>query len=388
LPVKGISARKRLGKTARASRVMLAIYKMGIENFISDALCRPNDYIAYYVSRKLAELHPDKSIIDSDTCLFDLEAYVRAGLCELVQEPVVFSHVKTRWRGAKRKLAREADNAWMNVLWQRHLIDVLFVTWVDDGCKTRHQWIVAETRQLAEDFFREVCEWCSEVRGEVLVYDDGGWEKSEELFQSIKAASFDNLVLPDALKQEIQNDFRQFFASREMYERYRLPWKRGVLLIGPPGNGKTHAIKALVNQTKQPCFYVKSFKSRYDSEQDGMRSVFARARQTTPCIIVLEDLDSLIDNKNRSFFLNELDGFSMNTGVVVLATTNHPNDWTRRFWIVRAALIASIILNCRAKRKDSLTSAHGTKNCKRRCASPKGRLRKSLRKPRIFPSHI
>ncbi len=297
---------------------------MGIENFISDALCRPNDYIAYYVSRKLAELHPDKSIIDSDTCLFDLEAYVRAGLCELVQEPVVFSHVKTRWRGSKRRLAREADNAWMNVLWQGHLIDVLFVTWVDDGCKTRHQWIVAETRQLAEDFFREVCEWCSEVRGEVLVYDDGGWEKSEELFQSIKAASFDNLVLPDALKQEIQNDFRQFFASREMYERYSLPWKRGVLLIGPPGNGKTHTIKALVNQTKQPCFYVKSFKSRYDSEQDGMRSVFARARQTTPCIIVLEDLDSLIDNKNRSFFLNELDGSSMNTGVVVLATTNHP----------------------------------------------------------------
>src|SRR5215208_5224313 len=45
---------------------------------------------------------------------------------------------------------------------------------------------------------------------------------------------------------------------------------------------------------------------------------------TTPCVVVLEDLDSMIDNKNRAFFLNELDGFQSNTGVVVLATSNHP----------------------------------------------------------------
>ena len=45
---------------------------------------------------------------------------------------------------------------------------------------------------------------------------------------------------------------------------------------------------------------------------------------TTPCIVVLEDLDSMITDKSRSFFLNELDGFRVNTGVVVLATTNHP----------------------------------------------------------------
>lgn len=52
--------------------------------------------------------------------------------------------------------------------------------------------------------------------------------------------------------------------------------------------------------------------------------MFTRARKTTPSIVVLEDLDSLIDKENRAFFLNELDGFAANTGVVVLATTNHP----------------------------------------------------------------
>jgi len=45
---------------------------------------------------------------------------------------------------------------------------------------------------------------------------------------------------------------------------------------------------------------------------------------TAPCIVVLEDLDSMIDDKSRAFLLNELDGFETNTGVVVLATTNHP----------------------------------------------------------------
>jgi SpoVK/Ycf46/Vps4 family AAA+-type ATPase len=126
------------------------------------------------------------------------------------------------------------------------------------------------------------------------------------------------------LKREIQDDFANFFASREVYERYRIPWKRGVILIGPPGNGKTHTVKALINLSKQPCLYVKTFTAWWGTDEDRIREVFVRARKTTPSIVVLEDLDSLIDKDNRAFFLNELDGFAANTGVVILATTNHP----------------------------------------------------------------
>jgi hypothetical protein len=296
---------------------------MGIENFISTALSYPSDCISYHVSRELAELYPDKAIIEGETCAFDLEAYVRAERCEMVGELAVFNQVITSWSGPGKKLWREAENAWFNVFWQGHFIDVIFITWTDDGCKSRHHWIVAETKEVAENFFSAVCEWCSEVRGEILVFDQGEWSKSEELFAAIKAASFDNLILPRSLKEEIRTDFQNFFASREVYE-YGVPWKRGVILIGPPGNGKTHTVKALVNQLRQPCLYVKSFKSRYGTEQEAMRHVFHRARHTTPCLVVLEDIDSLIDGKNRSFFLNELDGFAVNTGVVVVATTNYP----------------------------------------------------------------
>jgi SpoVK/Ycf46/Vps4 family AAA+-type ATPase len=200
----------------------------------------------------------------------------------------------------------------------------LFVTWTAEGYRERHHWIIADDRKIAEDFLRAACDWSTEVRGEILVFDGGYWYKDPELFEAIKSASFDNLILPADLKREIQEDFSNFFASREVYERHRIPWKRGVVLIGPPGNGKTHTVKALINQTKQPCLYVKSFKSCWGTDHDRIRNVFTRARKTTPSIVVLEDIDSLIDKENRAFFLNELDGFAANTGVVVLATTNHP----------------------------------------------------------------
>jgi AAA+ superfamily predicted ATPase len=309
-----------MSQTAFASNL-----DMGIENFIEDALHKPNDYIAYHVGRELAELHPGKVILEGETGYFDLEAFVRAEQCSVVHESSIVNHIKTYWDGPGKEPKQSVENSWLNVLWRGQLLDVVLVTYTQRCYPSRHHWIVADSKELAEAFFAEVCEWSSEVRGEVLVFQDGEWTKNKELFDAIKTASFDNLVLHDRLKQEIQNDFAQFFLSREIYERYRVPWKRGVLFIGPPGNGKTHTVKALINQLARPCLYVKSFKSEYATDQENMRLVFARARMTTPCLVVLEDLDSTIDDKSRAFFLNELDGFETNAGVVVLATTNHPD---------------------------------------------------------------
>ncbi|HSE98882.1 MAG TPA: ATP-binding protein [Blastocatellia bacterium] len=297
---------------------------MNLENFISDALSSPVNHIWYSVSRKLAELFPEKIIIEGSTRSFGLEAFVRAGHCSVIREQFLHNQTLTEWHGIGNDFYEHSENVWLNVLWQNQALDVILMTWGEGGCKSRQHWIMAETRQLAEDFFRAVCHWCDDVRGEVLVYDGGYWAKSEALYNSIKSASFDNLILPDRLKREIREDFARFFTSRELYEKYAIPWKRGVLFIGPPGNGKTHTVKAVINQMNKPCLYVKSLKSRYDTDDDNIRQVFYRARQITPCLVVLEDLDSIIDAKSRSFFLNEMDGFAANTGIVVLATTNYP----------------------------------------------------------------
>ena len=166
-------------------------------------------------------------------------------------------------------------------------------------------------RKIAEEFFDAVCEWSCEVRGEILVYHDGYFEKDKQLFDSIKNALFDNLVLPESLKQQIQNDFQQFFESRELYERYKIPWARASSLVHPETARPTP--QGTDKSARQAIASTRSFK-RNGNGQENMAEVFKRARMKTPCLVVLEDLDSMIDDKNRAFFLNELDGFQSNMG--------------------------------------------------------------------------
>jgi AAA+ superfamily predicted ATPase len=296
---------------------------MGIENFIRDALRLPNDYVGYHVSRELAELHPGKTILEGKNWEFDLEAFVRSEKCSIVEQRSVYQHTTVYWEDPSKKLKERIENAWLNVLWQGEMLDVVLISWAESCYRTRHYWIVADSRKLGEGFLDAVCQWSSEVRGEILVYQDGYFEKDKDLFEAIKNSTFDNLILRDSLKREIQNDFAQFFNSRETYERYGIPWRRGAIFTGPPGNGKTHTVKALINSLEQPCLYVRNFTGD-GNEEANMAEVFKRARRE-PTLVVLEDLDSMINDANRAYFLNELDGFRVNTGVVVLATTNHPD---------------------------------------------------------------
>ncbi len=68
--------------------------------------------------------------------------------------------------------------------------------------------------------------------------------------------------------------------------------------------------------------YVKSFRS-WRGEEGSMSEVFNKARQMAPCILILEDLDALINDGNRSFFLNQLDGLEGNDGLLIIGSTNH-----------------------------------------------------------------
>lgn len=294
---------------------------MSRELFISEALHWPVPAIAYDVSRTLATLYPDKAFIEGENHFFSPTTYAQAGYCALKPKSGIYPQFFTYCDG--NNVQYHPKNVWYEVFWNSHTLEVLWMDWGD--CRSgSHYWILASDRSLAESFLLAVCKWSREIRSEILVFDGGGWYKSEELFQEIKSATFDNLVMPGSLKQEIQDDLRQFFSSQALYETYGIPWKRGILFVGPPGNGKTHAVKALINELGKPCLYVKSLDIPGHSNHTGIRAIFTRARQSTPCILVLEDLDSLITPHNRSFFLNELDGFAANTGIVTLATTNYP----------------------------------------------------------------
>ncbi len=291
---------------------------MSQELFISEALHKPVPAIAYEVSRTLATLYPGQAFLEGDYYVFSPTTYAQAGHCTLTPKSGIYPQFFTYSSG--NNVSYNPKNVWYEVSWQSHTLEVLLMDW---GIGI-HYWILANSRAIAESFLLAVCNWCMEIRSEILVFDGGTWYKSEELFQEIKSTTFDNLVMPGALKQEIRDDLRQFFSSQALYETYGIPWKRGILFVGPPGNGKTHAVKALINELGKPCLYVKSLDIPGHSNHTGIRAIFTRARQSTPCILVLEDLDSLITPHNRSFFLNELDGFAANQGIVTLATTNYP----------------------------------------------------------------
>lgn len=297
---------------------------MNIHHLIGEALCQPLPALSYLVSQRLAIANAGKAIIEGQDGAFDLEEYARAGHCTLARRTDLHSQIQSTFDGDEIAIVQRAHNVWFHVLWRGHALDVLLMTWPEGWSQTKYYWIIAPTHDVAEQFFLAVCEWATEIRDEVLVFENGYWCKNEELFRAIKSATFDNLVLHGTLKHDILGDLRSFFNARATYDEYGVPWKRGVLLIGPPGNGKTHTVKALVNALEQPCLYVKSLKGDHDTDHHNISAVFARARESAPCILVLEDLDSLITGDNRSFFLNEMDGFAANNGILTLATTNHP----------------------------------------------------------------
>ncbi|MBV9690999.1 MAG: ATP-binding protein, partial [Ktedonobacteraceae bacterium] len=311
------------------------------EQLIREALSLPANAIAYYVGQILVECFPDKALVEGQNVRFNVEEYARANYCRLEHKAIVHNQVVTHWQehemGAQRyvgvrvsyrdileeptesqqEIVDRSINAWFEVKWQGHTFDLVVMTWGEG--RIYHYWIVSETAEVAKDFIAQVCRWNSELHGEVLVFDGNCWYKDARLYQSIRGSTFDNLILQGNLKRDIYEDLTQFFASRATYEQYGIPWKRGILFVGPPGNGKTHAVKAIINTMNQPCLYIKSF-----SNEHNIGAVFDRARKIAPCILVLEDLDALLTPENRSFFLNELDGFAANSGIVALATTNHP----------------------------------------------------------------
>jgi len=292
-------------------------------HFIGDALRAEPAAISYNLSQRLAMLWPDKALLEGMDGAFNVEGYAREGRCALVERPVPHSQRVAHYLGPEQRPLYRAQQVLFDITWQGQRLQALVMHWNDNMSSPYHFCIAADSLTVAEDFLMAVCAWTMEVRDEVLVFDAGHWHKDPELFAAIKGATLDNLVLRGSLKEDIHDDLSQFFAARDTYAEYGVPWKRGVLLVGPPGNGKTHAVKALVNALAQPCLYVKSFRSQ-GPDEFSIRAVFERARMTTPCILVLEDLDSLVTPSNRSFFLNELDGFAGNTGILTLATTNHP----------------------------------------------------------------
>lgn len=170
--------------------------------------------------------------------------------------------------------------------------------------------------------------WTSELHDEIWVFDNGYWEKSKELWSAVEGSSWEDVILDPEMKEHLIQDVQGFFDNRDLYAQYAVPWKRGIILHGVPGNGKTISIKALINSLyNRPdhisSLYVKSLNTSCNTEQYAIRQIFQAARRCAPCLLIFEDLDSLVGDQIRSYFLNEVDGLESNDGILMIGSTNH-----------------------------------------------------------------
>ncbi|KAI0855647.1 P-loop containing nucleoside triphosphate hydrolase protein [Xylaria cubensis] len=209
-----------------------------------------------------------------------------------------------------------------------------FLVYVVDGrdgtqaypAVTNH-YVLSTDREHAEALLLAAGSWANELHGEVWVFDQGYWQKNAELFRSIMGASWDNVILDADMKRAIIEDHTSFFDSRDAYARLKVPWKRGIIYHGPPGNGKTISIKATMHmlydrENPVPTLYVRSLVS-FAGPEYALMAIFKKARQFAPCYLVFEDLDSIVSDQVRSYFLNEVDGLKNNDGIFMIGSTNH-----------------------------------------------------------------
>lgn len=294
-----------------------------MESWLLEAYGQPHTAIAYQLSLAIAAKWPDAAMIESSDGSFDIDTFLEREPCPVVVHDAPHPVVETGWGGPARGLVERLLHGHRSVTWSGTTFEVIGAAWPNDWGAVHRRWFVGPSRESVRQFVDHVARVAGKVEDEVMVFANGCWQRSRDLRQAIRSATFDNLVVPNDLGEALLAQCRHFLASREQYARFGVPWKRGVLLLGPPGNGKTHCIKALLNTLQLPCLYVQSFASQYGNPQQNVHDVFERARRTTPCALVLEDLDALLTDETRSFFLNELDGFAANEGILTLASTNH-----------------------------------------------------------------
>lgn len=191
----------------------------------------------------------------------------------------------------------------------------------------QNNFIISDTADTAQRLLLAAGQYGNELHEEVLVYNNGLWQKDAVLWKAIQKASWDAVILDPDMKKGIRNDINRFFDSQATYKKLGVPWKRGIILHGPPGNGKTISLKAAMNELYKrdfevPTLYVKSLAS-FGGPEYSLNQIFSKARATAPCLLVFEDLDTLISPDVRSFFLNEVDGLSENDGLLMVGSTNH-----------------------------------------------------------------
>lgn len=149
-------------------------------------------------------------------------------------------------------------------------------------------------------------------------------------FLDVKDKSWDSIILSPLIKREIRANTVCFLKKREMWSTFGIPSKRGVLLAGEPGTGKTIICKALMAESKGiTCITTDA----YGLGADGyITELYEMAEDLSPSIVFIEDIDLIGLNREEYHYsggsalvalLAALDGVEEKQGIITVATTNN-----------------------------------------------------------------
>ena len=152
-----------------------------------------------------------------------------------------------------------------------------------------------------------------------------GKSNAKVYVQSTEGIRFDDVAGEEEAKENLQ-EIVDYLHNPEKYTKVGASMPKGVLLVGPPGTGKTMLAKAVAGESNVPFFSM-------------VRDLFKQAKEKAPCIVFIDEIDAIgkkrdgqmaggNDEREQTLnqLLTEMDGFEGNNGVIILAATNRPES--------------------------------------------------------------
>ena len=167
-----------------------------------------------------------------------------------------------------------------------------------------------------------------------------GRSNAKVYVKSAEGIKFDDVAGEDEAKENL-TEIVNYLHNPKQYQEIGASMPKGVLLVGPPGTGKTMLAKAVAGEANVPFFsmsgseFVEMFVGMGASK---VRDLFKQAKEKAPCIVFIDEIDAIgkkrdgqmggNDEREQTLnqLLTEMDGFEGNTGVIILAATNRPES--------------------------------------------------------------